>query len=715
MANLIWSRFWLGWESGALSRRLLSSIAAIIILVPVLAACTTKLDPEAANDLRLYQVLPVARSHSKLVEGEGEGEAIAIINAGKKPHAVDQWRVATNQGTVVLPKLTLDPGKVVYLADNAEYFKDYWNFAPDFEYGRDADNAVPDLRAPDSKQPVMNDQGDVVRLLDDTGKPVDIFVFGNISSGPAPWSGPAAQFVTSFPITPANQVFTRVRKGDLLAMEPKADSWSGGTPQNPQRVWFAGQSDFPVASAAGPMTLVAASAPDNAGPMLFDLVDKAKKSIRIVGYQYTNVELGQHLIDAAKRGVKVQVGIERNPGGGDMFETDKEAQEVLARGGVEILYYYKWDGDLSTRFNPVHSKYAIFDEESVLVSSGNWTNSVYNNNATCGNREWVMVVKNNPDVVKLVKEVWEFDFAAGAPEVRRWDEKLDRPLLPDDYDPGPCFPYAPVKREPLTLQNVQAKITRILSPDNTMDREQGFLGLIRNAKQELLISANYINLWWGAAGDPKNLTNYPDPYITEIVAAARRGVDVKVIFDRKSVKVDNLRDNQYTVKYLNDLAAKDGLQLEARLINMDGAGIGRTYHNKSLVVDGSVIISSINGSENSFRYARELAFKVDGAPEFTGYFRDLFMHDWEASKAPNQPWNLLAQPREDGTFIDWSKNAELDVVKYEVYYKSDPAGDWTRLGEVTRPGFEDFRTTGTWGVAAVNQAGQKSSYAEISR
>lgn len=696
-------------------RRFLAVLTTIAISVPLLAACATKTDPEAATDIRLYQVLPVARSHSRLIQNEGEGEAIALINAGKKEHTVGEWMIQTGGGKVILPRLTLEPGQVIYLADNAAYFKDYWNFAPNFEYGRDADKAVPDLKLPDSHAPIMSDQGDIVRLLDEKGKLVDILAFGNVGNPPAPWTGPAVQLVNSFPVTPANQVITRVRKGSDLLLDPQVDSWSGGTPADPRRVYFAGQSDFPVKSATGPMTLLAASAPDNAGPMLFDLVDHARKTIRMVGYQYTSKDLGRHLIEAAKRGVKVQVGIERNPGGADMFESDKEAQTLLAEAGVEVIYYYKWDGDLSTRFNPVHSKYAIFDDESVLVASGNWTNSVYTTDSACGNREWIMVVRNSPDVVKLVKEVWDFDFASGAKEVRHWDEKLDKPRQPDDYDPGPCFKYTPVKPQPLVLQGVQATITRILSPDNTMDREQGFLGLLRSARQELLISANYINLWWGTSGDPKNLTNYPDPYVTEIVAAARRGVDVKVLFDRRSVKADNLRDNPYTVKYLNDLAASEHLKLEARLVNMDGAGIGRTYHNKSLIVDGSAVISSINGSENSFRYARELAFRVDGVPAFTNYYRDLFNHDWDASRSPNEPWNVYAQPRDVGTFVDWSQNAELDVVRYEVYYKNNPAADWVKLGEVSRPGFADTHESGTWGVVAVNKAGVKSNYAEVSR
>ncbi|MFZ5825659.1 MAG: phospholipase D-like domain-containing protein [Bacillota bacterium] len=696
-----------------MQRRLLSALISLLLLLPTLAACAPKGDSGAAQAIRLYQVLPVARAKSSLVEGEGEGEAIALINAGTQKYTVKGWSIETNQGKVVLPQLALEPGQVIYLANDAVYFKRYWNKAPDYEYGVDADKAVPDLKVPD-KAPLMSDAGDVVRLLDEKSRIVDILAYGASATAPEPWSGPAVELVNSFPLTPGNQVITRRKQGDVLLLEAKADSWSGGTKTKPERVVYAGQSFFPVRQVSGPMTLTAVSAPDNAAATLFRLVDEAKKSIRLTGYQFTNKDLADRLIAAVKRGVKVQVALERNPGGSEPYDSDKEAHQKLHEGGVEILFYHKWDGDLSSRFNPAHAKYAIFDDEVTLVSTGNYTGSVYTTNLSCGNREWIAVIKGGPEVVRLFREVWDFDFATGHVEVRGYKLELDRPLAPDTYDPGPCYPYTPVKPEPLTVTG-NVTLTRILSPDNTLDREQGFLGLLRNAREELLVSAAYINKWWGSSTDPTNFTKYPQPYLEEIVAAARRGVAVKVLLDRRNVRIDSQRDNHYVVQYLNELAQKESLKLEARLVNMDQSGIGRSYHNKSLIVDGAVVISSINGSENSFRYAREMAIKVEGSPEFTGYYRDLFMHDWKASERPNEPWSVQAIPLHDGTRIDWAANAELDVTGYEVYYKPVASAPWQQVATVERPGYTDSHTRGIWGVVAITARGVRSDYAEVTR
>jgi phosphatidylserine/phosphatidylglycerophosphate/cardiolipin synthase-like enzyme len=696
-------------------RRFLAATLALLIVAPSLAGCARG-DQEAANDIRLYQVLPVARK-SPLAETPGEGEAISLMNTGATAHTVSGWTVAMGTGQVRLPRLTLEPGQVMYLANDAEYFQKHWNFAPTFEYGADTDKAVPDLKVGDrdaAQAPVLADEGDVVRLLDEKSVLVDILAYGNVEA-PAPWSGAPVQLVDSAPLTPANQVITRLKHGTGYRMESRAESWSGGTQTAPGRVYFAGQTDLPVKTVSGPMTVTALSAPDNAGPALLALVDSAEKSIRLAGYQVNHPDLADHLVAAAKRGVRVQVGVERNPAGFDLFDADKEVHARLHAGNVEMLYYHEWDGDLSTPLSTIHSKYAIFDDETVLVSSGDWTESSNPVEPYCGNRDWTAVFQGNADMVKMIREVWDADFGAAAAAVRPFNDKLDLPLTLGTHATGPCLPYTPVKNYPVTVSG-KGTVTRILSPDNTLDHDQGFVGLLRNARQELLISAHYIHAWWGAGADEQNLTAYPQPYLTEIVAAARRGVEVKVLLDRRNVAADSPRDSHYVVQYLNELAAKENLKLEARLVNMDGAGIGRTYHNKSLIVDGAVVISSLNGSENSFRYARELTLKIDELPELTDYYRDLYMADWEASARPNFPWDLTATAQDGGTLLNWSPNVELDVVRYEIFYKpAADAADWTEVAAVEQPGFTDDREEGVWGVVAVTKDGVKSNYAVVSR
>lgn len=598
-------------ECGAVRRPISSALVTFLLLTPALAACAPKGDSGAAQAVRLYQDLPVARANSALVENEGEGEAIALINAGTTKHTVKGWMIQTNQGKVILPRLELEPGQVIYLANDAGYFKKYWNKTPDYEYGVDADPAVPDLKVVD-KVPVLNDRGDLVRLLDEKGTVVDMLAYGAVGEAPAPWSGLPVALASAFPLTPENQVITRRRQGDVLLLEPKAESWSGGSGERPERVYFAGQSNLPVRKVSGPMTLTAASAPDNAHPLLFQLVDGAEKSIRLAGSRFDSADLADRLIAAARRGVRVTVALQRNPGGSEPGSFDKEIHRMLHEGGVEVLYVHPWDGEGSTRYAPYQAAYAIIDDETALVAAGGWTGAASSPGGACGSREWMAVIQGGPEVVNLFKEVWEFDFMAGHPEVRAYKPELDGPSQPGAYAPEPCPPYSPVKPQPLAVTG-NVTLTRILSPDNSLDREQGFLGLIRGAKQELLISAATIEA---------------QAYREEIVAAARRGVAVKLLLDGRP---GTFLANQQAVQHLNDMAAREKWQLEARLVNVGPSGMGPWHQGQGLIVDGAVVIASSDGTEASFRTARATAIKFEGLPAFTDYYRDLFMAGWQAA------------------------------------------------------------------------------------
>lgn len=608
-------------------RSIRAALGAILLLVPSLSACALKSDPEAAAAIRIYQVLPIPRK-TEAAQAEGAGQAIALVNADTKPHTITAWVVQIGDGRVILPKLTLEAGQVIYLANQVPYFERYWNFSPDFEYGQDTDKAVPDLKMSGQEVPLMRDEGDIIRLLDEHAQVVDILAYGKIDP-PAPWSGQPVQLVDSHPITPDNQVITRLKQGETFRLEPKATSWSGGTPEEPERVYFPGQSDMPIKTVHGPMTLAAFAAPDNAGRLLFDMVEKARKSIRLVGYQFGNSGLADQLVAAAKRGIRVQVAIDRRAGN-DLVNMGREMQEKLAKGGVEVFYLHDFDGLLSTRYSALHSRYAIFDDEAVLISSGDWTRDSYSLDTTCGNRDWSLAISGNADVVKLFKEVWEADFAAGNKDIRVFDEKLDRPVYPDTTRPGYCSRYTPVKPSPLFISG-EATVTRILGPDNTLDREKGLLGLLRSAKQEILISASDISLWWGDLSQPANLKDRPNPYLTEIVAAARRGVKVKVLLDQRNAISGQPAENPYVVQYLNDLAKREQLPLAAKLVNMNAAGLGRAYQANGMIVDGATVIGGIDGLESSFRSAREMALKVEGVAWLTDYYRELFQHDWEVS------------------------------------------------------------------------------------
>lgn len=90
------------------------------------------------------------------------------------------------------------------------------------------------------------------------------------------------------------------------------------------------------------------------------------------------------------------------------------------------------------------------------------------------------------------------------------------------------------------------------------------------------------------------------------------------------------RDNTHTQQYLQDLAAEGQLPIEVRILDEADTKMG--IHNKGLIADGrQVMISSVNWTQNSPLYDRELTVIVDDA-DVAGYFRDLFERDWNMAE-----------------------------------------------------------------------------------
>jgi phosphatidylserine/phosphatidylglycerophosphate/cardiolipin synthase-like enzyme len=71
------------------------------------------------------------------------------------------------------------------------------------------------------------------------------------------------------------------------------------------------------------------------------------------------------LIDAKKRGVKVEVILEVREGEDRTTRRNRHTGKVLAEGGVEVTY--------DPLFKTTHAKFMVVDRELTLLGSTNWT------------------------------------------------------------------------------------------------------------------------------------------------------------------------------------------------------------------------------------------------------------------------------------------------------------------------------------------------------
>lgn len=111
------------------------------------------------------------------------------------------------------------------------------------------------------------------------------------------------------------------------------------------------------------------------------MILEAKTSIRVMmfemGYynKYPNTPsnlLIKDLIDARKRGVKVEVILEVKEGKDRTTERNRDTGKILSEGAVEVIY--------DPLFKTTHAKWIVVDGQLTLLGSTNWTYYALTNN-----------------------------------------------------------------------------------------------------------------------------------------------------------------------------------------------------------------------------------------------------------------------------------------------------------------------------------------------
>lgn len=214
-------------------------------------------------------------------------EWIELYNASRVPLSLANWKVGDARtpgatgGMAMLPALTLEPGEVVLLAEEAARFIARFGFAPDAEC-ESTDPSVEDLAAftPWSATPELNLFGlaDQVVLVDPSNTVVDVVTWGFAS-----WPGVTAAGISFGSAT-------------LARTSPADDTDQGGTD------FDASASATPGAPAsvldAGPAPGVPNGFAASIGPNPFR--DRATVSLALPA----NTHVGVHVLDATGRRVR---------------------------------------------------------------------------------------------------------------------------------------------------------------------------------------------------------------------------------------------------------------------------------------------------------------------------------------------------------------------------------------------------------------------------
>ncbi|MCU0632391.1 MAG: phospholipase D-like domain-containing protein [Methanolinea sp.] len=369
-----------------------------------------------------------------------------------------------------------------------------------------------------------------------------------------------------------------------------------------ERVVMLGQSRFEPGTyhnASG----IAFVSPDCSREVFLGAVGRAEREILVSIYEFTSPVLAGHLEDAHQRGVEVRVLVEGGPVGGIPLEEHSVISRlqqcgipVRSMAGTEMVH---------TPYRFLHSKYMVIDSREVLVTSENFKENGFPERGSRGNRGWGVAI-THPGLAEYFRSVYTHDAAGG------WTI----PAVPGEGDQEiPSAREYPAEFSPYVFTG--ATVIPVISPDTSSLLHP----LILDAQRSVDIEMAYIT-----NETPSTL----NPFLADAVNVSRRGIPVRVILDSYYYNVEGEADNDEMAGVLNDMAASEGLPLEARCADL-GPGRVEKIHNKGVIVDGEkVLISSINWNQNSPTFNREAGVILHhhGVGE---YYTRAFERDWEAA------------------------------------------------------------------------------------
>jgi len=604
------------------------------------------------------------------------------------------------RGTAKLPRgAEIAPGAELWIAYSARGFERVFGFKPAFEI-QESDPAVPNLSGTWPQLPAR--QG-VLSLHDAEGRMVDLVAY---DAKPDPdlklaagakigWRGRPVLLFGQTPLDWRGQILGRDRdaRGRLRPDTNHAEDWDSGfrahrlTTDPVHRVERPGQTRL----ALDPLKQVEASvlcsaAPENAFDSLAEAFDQAGRSIQISAYRVTSAALVDRLVAARERGVSVAIFSEGEPAGG-LSDQSRALLRRLQQTGAEIhLSQRQREPLLEPRYRYRHGSYAIIDQRLVVIGSENFGRAGHPADPSFGNRGFEVQIEQ-ADLVDQLQRVWQADLGRGrlpydvVPAASPAGEVVLRPRDAEFKVEETALRGAYKRRRAALEVSGQMDLGLVLAPDNSLDEGGALLGMIRSAEKELLVIQNSVPLHWGGrTGAPETTPNLA---LAAVVEAAERGVSTRVLVDGSWYHNEptDTRDNENTVAYLNKLARVKKLDLRAKVANLASMGLEK-IHAKGVIVDRArVFVGSLNWSESSFKANREVGVVI-GHPEVAGYFRELFLEDWQASRL---------------------YRVEIEAARASVW--RDPGGG-RRLRSLSRG-------TRVWVIGEAGRAGKGPAYLEI--
>lgn len=570
--------------------------------------------------VRLYALAPVNYA--------GSGEAAALINRSPYTASLSGWCLddaPSSTSRVCFPAgAEIGPGRILWLAQNGDGFYPVWGFDADWADSA-SDRPVPLLPG---SWPGFTDGGEAAYLVSGTVV-VDALAYGT-GSATQGWVGPAVLY--PYYGFPSGQVLYRkldpatglpVPDTDRAAdwAQDPADPLLGRKLRYPG--WDLEDLFFPAEITASAQVTVAV-APEGALSLTLQTIRAAQRSLKVAAYTLESVPVYEAIRERIQAGVVVTVLLESQPTGG-MSADEKWIAQQLHRPPTSTVYFI---GRTGARYRYHHAKYILVDDRLALVSSDNFTERSLPSdpvvNGTMGHRGFLLVT-DSPGVVARLAEVFRRDADPVHIDVAPYDDTYAPPsgyipLPPPDWTTYTA-PFSDL------LATTATTLTVLHGPEHLLRPDDGLLGLLNRVRPGDSVAGMQLTemvTWTEGIGDAGL-----NPRVLALVAAARRGAEVRLLLD----EYYDTGTNFATCLYLNGLARAGSLPLSCRLGNVTGLGV----HAKAFFVRAGdekwVHIGSVNGTETSHKANREVALQLASADAYD-FLMTVFEHDWARAHAP---------------------------------------------------------------------------------
>ncbi len=362
-----------------------------------------------------------------------------------------------------------------------------------------------------------------------------------------------------------------------------------------------GATDLPVVESSHAQATLYAF-PGGTKPVVSSL-KSATDRILLAGYTFSDPQITTHLIEAHRRGVTVELLLDGGPVGGMSQRQARQLDRLVAAGvPVHIL------GGEQARYRFHHAKYAVVDESAIILTE-NWKPSGVGSRSSRG---WGTTITNR-------------QIATGLTELFRADRGWNASQPWSHYRRSASFePSDPIgDRYDRTVdpKTVQPNRTRLLvGPENAA---QSLRGALTNATSSIRVIQVSI-------GGPDG------PFTTAAIAAARRGVSVRILLSSEWYVRD---ENRAMAAQLNRRANRSDLDLRVKLA--DPRGRFEKIHAKGVIIDAdTVFLGSLNWNQNAAENNRELLVMMEG-PSVGRYYTTIFDTDWDGKKKDPLPVGAL--------------------------------------------------------------------------